>query len=142
MFFSGRRVIRGNLACDTILQVLAYAERCGNVAKTCRHFGISRQCYYNWLHAHERFGEAGLISRGRWWREATRGDRGGLTASRPRVLRLNCRERPARRVSSLLATPGPLAQLPSPDPIGVGRHQRISPHERGDGRSTCVVCPP
>jgi hypothetical protein len=27
-------------------QVLAYAKACGNVAKTCRHFGISRQCYY------------------------------------------------------------------------------------------------
>jgi len=34
-------------------RVLAYARDCGNVAKTCRHFGISRQCYYNWLHVYE-----------------------------------------------------------------------------------------
>ncbi len=46
------------------LQVLEYAEDCGNVARTCRHFGISRQCYYNWRRAHERFGEAGLVNRG------------------------------------------------------------------------------
>jgi transposase-like protein len=31
------------------------------VAKTCRHFGISRQCHYNWLHAYERQGRAGLV---------------------------------------------------------------------------------
>ena len=46
------------------LAVLEYAEACGNVAKTCRHFGISRQCYYNCLHAFERHGEAGLVNRG------------------------------------------------------------------------------
>lgn len=43
------------------LNVLEYARECGNVAKTCRHFGISRQCYYNWLHAHERHGDDGLV---------------------------------------------------------------------------------
>ena len=43
------------------MKVLEYAKECGNVAKTCRYFGISRQCYYNWLHAYERRGEAGLI---------------------------------------------------------------------------------
>ncbi len=39
------------------LKVLEYAKRCGNIAKACRYFGISRQCYYNWLHAFEREGE-------------------------------------------------------------------------------------
>ena len=43
------------------MKVLDYARECGNVAKTCRHFGISRQSYYNWLHAYERQGEAGLV---------------------------------------------------------------------------------
>ncbi|HEY3318283.1 MAG TPA: helix-turn-helix domain-containing protein [Coriobacteriia bacterium] len=43
------------------LAVLQYAAECGNVAKTARHFGISRQCYYNWLRAVERHGEAGLV---------------------------------------------------------------------------------
>jgi len=28
-------------------QVLEYAQECGNVTKTCRHFGISRQCRYD-----------------------------------------------------------------------------------------------
>lgn len=43
------------------MKVLTYAVECGNVARTCRYFGISRQCYYNWLHAYERSGEAGLV---------------------------------------------------------------------------------
>lgn len=46
------------------LAVLEYAKMSGNVAKTCRRFGISRQCYYNWLRAFERRGEAGLVNRG------------------------------------------------------------------------------
>ena len=46
------------------LAVLEYAEESGNVAKTCRRFGISRQCFYNWLRAYERRGEAGLVNRG------------------------------------------------------------------------------
>ena len=43
------------------MKVLEHARECGNVAKTCRYFGISRQCYYNWLHAFERRGEGGLV---------------------------------------------------------------------------------
>jgi transposase len=43
------------------LNVLEYVRERGNVAKACWYFGISRQCYYNWLHAYEHRGEAGLI---------------------------------------------------------------------------------
>ncbi|MGD9676659.1 MAG: helix-turn-helix domain-containing protein, partial [Candidatus Bipolaricaulia bacterium] len=43
------------------LKALEYAKECDNIAKTCRYFGISRQCYNNWLHAFEREGEAGLV---------------------------------------------------------------------------------
>ncbi len=43
------------------MRVLEHARGSGNIAKTCRYFGISRQCYYNWLHAYEREGETGLI---------------------------------------------------------------------------------
>lgn len=43
------------------MNVVDYVKEQGNVAKACRHFGISRQCYYNWLHAYERRGEVGLI---------------------------------------------------------------------------------
>jgi transposase-like protein len=32
-------------------------EVSGNVAATCRYYGISRQCYYGWL---RRYGAAGL----------------------------------------------------------------------------------
>ncbi len=34
-----------------------------NVARTCRHFGISRQAYYRWKRRFEAQGEAGLWSR-------------------------------------------------------------------------------
>ena len=42
------------------LAVLEYARESGNVAKTCRHFGMSRQCYYNWLRVVERRGDLQL----------------------------------------------------------------------------------
>ena len=44
--------------------MLEYAKESCNVAKTYRRFGVSRQCFYNWLRAFERCGEAGLINRG------------------------------------------------------------------------------
>jgi nitroimidazol reductase NimA-like FMN-containing flavoprotein (pyridoxamine 5'-phosphate oxidase superfamily) len=40
------------------LAVLQHAQESGNVALTARRFGISRQCYYKWKHAHEQHGEA------------------------------------------------------------------------------------
>jgi len=46
------------------LAVLEHAKESGNVAKTCRRFGISRQCFYNWQRAFDRRGEAGLVNRG------------------------------------------------------------------------------
>jgi transposase InsO family protein len=45
------------------LAVFRYAEESGNVAFTCRHFGISRQCFYIWKRAYERDGEAGLVNK-------------------------------------------------------------------------------
>ncbi|WP_219420667.1 helix-turn-helix domain-containing protein [Pseudonocardia nigra] len=37
------------------LAVLRHAEEVtGNVAQTCRYYGISRQCYYTWLRRLER----------------------------------------------------------------------------------------
>jgi transposase InsO family protein len=45
------------------LAVLEHARVTGNVAKTARHFGISRQCYYKWKQAYEEFGDAGLINK-------------------------------------------------------------------------------
>ena len=40
------------------LAVLNHAEEVtGNVAATCRYFGISRPTFYKWLHQYEQFGE-------------------------------------------------------------------------------------
>ncbi len=44
------------------LRVLSYAKSCGNVAKTCRYFGIARQTFYSWKMTFERHGEQGLIN--------------------------------------------------------------------------------
>ena len=43
------------------LAVLRHAEEVtGNVAATCRYYGISRQCFYKWLRRYEELGEDGL----------------------------------------------------------------------------------
>ncbi len=45
------------------LQVLKYYWKRGNVAKTCRHFGIARQSFYDWKKAYAQYGEQGLINK-------------------------------------------------------------------------------
>ena len=43
------------------LAVIRHAQEVtGNVAKTCRYYGISRQCFYKWLRRYEELGEEGL----------------------------------------------------------------------------------
>jgi len=42
-------------------RVLEYAEACGNVLKTCRHFGVSRSNFYIWRTACQLQGDAGLV---------------------------------------------------------------------------------
>jgi transposase InsO family protein len=43
------------------LAVLRHAEEVsGNVAGTCRYYGISRPTFYKWLHRYEELGEEGL----------------------------------------------------------------------------------
>ena len=39
------------------------AEVTGNVAQTCRDFGISRPTFYKWLHQYDEFGEERLRDR-------------------------------------------------------------------------------
>ena len=47
-------------------KVLARAgETSRNVARTCRHFGISRQAFYKWKRRFDEFGAAGLYDRPR-----------------------------------------------------------------------------
>ena len=46
------------------LAVLRYVEEVsGNVAASCRYYGISRQCYYGWLRRYETDGLEGLKDR-------------------------------------------------------------------------------
>jgi hypothetical protein len=48
------------------LVALRYVEEVsGNVAATCRYYGISRQCYYGWLCRYEADGLEGLKDRSR-----------------------------------------------------------------------------
>ena len=48
------------------LAIIRHArEVTGNVAMTCRYYGISRQCFYTWLRRYEAEGEAGLRDRSR-----------------------------------------------------------------------------
>ena len=58
------------------LSVLAHARQTGNVSKTCRFFGISRDTYYEWRRAHRTGGVAALHPRKR-----------GPNASRQRATR-------------------------------------------------------
>jgi transposase-like protein len=46
------------------LAVLRHAEEVtGNIAMTCRYYGISRQCYYTWLRRFQAEGPDGLRDR-------------------------------------------------------------------------------
>ena len=42
------------------LQVLAEAERIGNVSAVCRQFGISRTVFYEWRRAFRQYGRDAL----------------------------------------------------------------------------------
>lgn len=45
------------------LAALSHADQSGNVSKTCRYFGISRETFYQWRRAHRAGGEPGLVNR-------------------------------------------------------------------------------
>ena len=47
------------------LKVLQAAAGAGNVARTCRHFGISRKTFYKWRQRYQEHGDAGLADRAR-----------------------------------------------------------------------------
>ena len=44
------------------LRILKHAQETGNVSKTCRYFGVSRESFYQWRRAYEEKGEPGLIN--------------------------------------------------------------------------------
>lgn len=39
------------------LRVLAHAEENGNVSRTCRYFGVSRDTFYRWKRDYKRLGD-------------------------------------------------------------------------------------
>jgi transposase-like protein len=43
-------------------KILIYAQKIGNISKTCRYFCISREIFYRWKRAFEVYGEEGLIN--------------------------------------------------------------------------------
>src|SRR4029453_1302537 len=47
------------------LKVLQAATTARNVARTCRHFGISRKTFYKWHRRYREHGDAGLADRAR-----------------------------------------------------------------------------
>ena len=44
-------------------RILEYAERVGNINKTCRYFGVARSTFYLWRERYRELGEEGLRSR-------------------------------------------------------------------------------
>lgn len=44
------------------LRVLDHAEQSGNVSKTCRYFGISRETFYKWKRNYLARGKDALIN--------------------------------------------------------------------------------
>ena len=44
------------------LKILAYADNIGNVTKTCRYWGISRDTFYRWKRDYKSHGKQGLIN--------------------------------------------------------------------------------
>jgi transposase InsO family protein len=47
------------------VRVLEHAAESGNVAETCRTFGISRKTFYEWKHRAERYGLEALVPKAR-----------------------------------------------------------------------------
>ena len=42
------------------LRILNHAEGSGNIAKTCRYFGIPRSLFYVWRESYRQHGNEGL----------------------------------------------------------------------------------
>ncbi|XDD50930.1 IS481 family transposase [Leptospira sp. WS92.C1] len=53
------------------IKVLNYAKDLHNVSKACRYFGISRETFYQWKKAFDKYGEEGLINKKPGFRPGT-----------------------------------------------------------------------
>jgi transposase-like protein len=45
------------------VRVLNHALQSGNISKTCRYFGISREIFYQWKRTYEKVGEKARVSK-------------------------------------------------------------------------------
>ncbi len=45
------------------LRILRHAVETGDVAKTCRYFGVGRTSFYRWKAAYQKNGEEGLVNK-------------------------------------------------------------------------------
>ena len=54
------------------LKLLQAAGDAGNVARTCRHFAISRKTFYKWRQRYHEHGDIGLADRARAPRHSPR----------------------------------------------------------------------
>src|ERR1051326_4191318 len=55
-----------NRRAERRLAIIRHAEEVtGSIAKTCRYYGISRQCFYKWLRRYHELGLEGLKDRSR-----------------------------------------------------------------------------
>jgi transposase-like protein len=59
------------------LKILQVAASAGNVARTCRHFAISRKTFYTWRQRYHEHGDAGLADRARAPHDRCRRYQGG-----------------------------------------------------------------
>ncbi|WP_190823601.1 helix-turn-helix domain-containing protein [Saccharopolyspora pogona] len=81
------------------LAVLRHVEEVsGNVAMTCRYYGISRPTYYKWLHRYETEGVDGLHDRSERPRTSPDATRGSAGKDRPPAAALPLRARQDRHV--------------------------------------------
>ena len=44
------------------LRILNHANQSGNIAKTCRYFGIPRSLFYVWRNTYRKCGDEGSVS--------------------------------------------------------------------------------
>src|SRR5262245_10142979 len=80
------------------LKVLQAATNAGNVARTCRHFGLSRKTFYKWQQRYHQHGEIGLADRAR------EPHRDALASHHPRP-EPNSRTKPKSQVGGCTALP-------------------------------------
>ena len=61
----GHRLTHEDIVYDRRVRLIEYAAKIGNVAETCRVFGVSRNTYYEWIKKAEQYGLSALLPKDR-----------------------------------------------------------------------------